>query len=135
MVISSRIHDVGVIMDLATHDLDIMRFLTHSEAVRAIAETGRQVHPSYEDMFAGMVRFASGAWRAGDQPAHPRKDRELYVTGERGMFYVDAITQDLRFSENAETNGDDWAALSLLRWVKEGPETKPSAKENRCILS
>ncbi len=31
----SRIHDVGVIMDLATHDLDIMRFLTHSEAVTA----------------------------------------------------------------------------------------------------
>ncbi len=26
--------------------------------------------------------------------------------------------------ENAETNGDDWATLSLLARVKRGPETK-----------
>ncbi len=121
----SRIHDVGVIMDLATHDLDIMRYLTRSEAIRVIAEVGRQVHPSYEDMFAGMVRFANGALGVLEiNWLTPRKIRELYVTGERGMFYVDYITQDLRFCENAETNGDDWAALSLLRGVKEGPETK-----------
>src|SRR5690606_8441077 len=34
----ARINDVGVIMDLATHDLDIMRYLTGSEVVRAYGE-------------------------------------------------------------------------------------------------
>jgi predicted dehydrogenase len=121
----SRIHDVGVVMDLATHDLDIMRYLTGSEAVHVVAEVGRHVHPAYEDMFAGMVRFANGALGVLEiNWLTPRKIRELYVTGERGMFHVDYITQDLRFCENAETNGDDWAPLSLLRGVKEGPETK-----------
>jgi UDP-N-acetylglucosamine 3-dehydrogenase len=50
----------------------------------------------------------------------PTKIRELYVTGERGMFRVDYITQDLCFYENAETNGDRWSTISLLRGVSEG---------------
>jgi predicted dehydrogenase len=36
------------------------------------------------------------------------------------MFRVNYITQDLCFFENAETNGSDWPALSLLRGVSEG---------------
>jgi UDP-N-acetylglucosamine 3-dehydrogenase len=121
----ARISDVGVIMDLATHDIDIMRYLTRSEALRVFAETRHVVHPAYEDMFVGTVRFANDVvgmleinWLT------PRKIRELTVTGERGMFCVDYITQDLRFCENAEVGGDDWAPISLLRGVREGPETR-----------
>lgn len=121
----NRIHDVGVIMDLATHDLDIMRYLTHSEATRVFAEVRREVHPTFEDMFAGTVRFADGTLGVLEiNWLTPTKIRELYVTGERGMFHVNYITQDLRFCENAEANGDDWAALSLLRGVKEGSEIR-----------
>ena len=116
-----RILDVGVVLDLATHDLDIMRFLTGSEAVRVYAETKRELHTIHEDMFAGMVRFGNDTlglleinWLT------PTKIRELYVTGERGMFRVNYITQDLCFYENAETNGNEWMAISLLRGVTEG---------------
>jgi predicted dehydrogenase len=83
------------------------------------------VNPRFEDMFAGTVRFADGTLGVLEiNWLTPRKIRELFVTGERGMFCVDYITQDLRFCENAETTGDDWVALSLIRGVKEGPETK-----------
>lgn len=121
----SRINDVGVIMDLATHDLDIMRFLTRSDAMRVYAEVRNEFNPTFEDLFAGTVRFADGTLGVLEiNWLTPTKIRELYVTGERGMFCVDYITQDLLFCENAETNGEDWAPLSLLRGVKEGSQTK-----------
>ena len=121
----ARVHDVGVVMDLATHDLDIMRYLTDSEAIRLYAETRRELHPAHEDLFAGMVRFANGILGTLEiNWLTPTKIREVYVTGERGMYSVDYITQDLRFFENADTNGDDWATMHLLRGVTEGSVTK-----------
>jgi predicted dehydrogenase len=104
-----RIQDVGVVMDLATHDLDIMRFITGSEALRVYAEIKSELGTANEDLFAGILRFGNEIvglleinWLT------PTKIRELYVTGERGMFRVNYITQDLCFFENAETNGSDW---------------------------
>jgi UDP-N-acetylglucosamine 3-dehydrogenase len=117
----SRIQDVGVVMDLATHDLDIMRYLTGSEVIRVYSEIKRELHTSQEDLFAGILRFEDGTigileinWLT------PTKIRELYVTGERGMYRVNYITQDLCFFENAESNGSNWSTLSLLRGVSEG---------------
>ena len=122
-------------MDLATHDLDIMRYLTGSEAIRAYAETRRELHPVHEDLFAGMLRFADGTLGTLEiNWLTPTKIREIYVTGERGMYSVNYITQDLRFFENAETNGDDWAAMHLLRGVTEGSVIKlPSINENLSV--
>jgi len=102
-----RIRDVGVVMDLATHDLDIMRYLTGSEVIRVFAEAKQELHASQEDLFAGILRFENDMlgmleinWLT------PAKIRELFVTGERGMFRVDYLTQDLYFYENAATNGN-----------------------------
>jgi predicted dehydrogenase len=50
----------------------------------------------------------------------PTKIRELTVTGERGMFLVDHLTQDLYFYENAEAYDERWGTISLLRGVSEG---------------
>lgn len=121
----SRIRDVGVVMDLATHDLDIMRYLLGHEAIRACAETRREVHDSYEDLFVGVVRFDDKTvglleinWLT------PTKIRKLYVTGEYGMFRVNYITQDLCFYENARTREHDWSPLSLHRGVSEGAKVR-----------
>ena len=116
-----RIQDVGVITDLATHDLDIMRYLTGSEVIRVYAEARRELHTFHEDLFAGMLRFENGTiglleinWLT------PTKIRELFVTGEKGMFRVDYITQDLFFYENAVTNSSDWLAANPMRGVSVG---------------
>lgn len=116
-----RVVDVGVVIDLAVHDLDIMRYITGAEVVRAYAETERRIHSTREDLLTGLVRLSDGTlgtltinWLT------PTKIRELYVTGERGMFRVDYLTQDLFFYENATVVDGDWDTLRVLRGVSEG---------------
>jgi predicted dehydrogenase len=120
-----RIRDVGVVIDLATHDLDLMRFLTGSEIVRVYAETRRKVHTTREDMVSGMLRLADGCvgllqinWLT------PTKIRQMTVTGERGMFRADYLTQDLVFHENAEASAHSWEQITMLRGVSEGAMVK-----------
>ena len=126
----AHIQDVSVVMDLAPHDLDIMRYLTCSEVTRIHSETKRILHKSQDDLFAGLIRFENGClgmleinWLT------PTKIRELFITGERGMFQVNYITQDLYFYENAATNGQGWATISLLRGVSEGMVVKYPIKK------
>ncbi len=117
----SRVRDVGVIVDLAPHDLDIMRYITGKEACRLYAETQQEIHTAHEDLFSGLVRFEDDVlgvlninWLT------PTKIREITVTGQRGMFLANLLTQDLYFYENAQAGGLKWNHLSLLRGVGEG---------------
>jgi len=117
----ARIQDVGVVIDLATHDLDMIRYLTGQEVVRVYAETEQEIHSEHEDLLIGTVRLADGTIGVLDiNWLTPTKVRELTVTGERGMFRVDHLMQDLYFYENAETDSERWSAISLLRGVSEG---------------
>lgn len=116
-----RVRDVGVVIDLAVHDLDVMYYLTGSEVVRVYAETERRIHSSREDLLTGLVRLADGT--VGSLAINwltPTKIRELFVTGQCGMFRVDYLTQDLYFYENASANGNGWETLHMLRGVSEG---------------
>jgi UDP-N-acetylglucosamine 3-dehydrogenase len=117
----ARIRDVGVVIDLAVHDLDIIRYISESEVVRVSAETDHQLHPDHEDTLSGLLRLSNGTigtlainWLT------PTKIRELSVTGDRGMFRVDYLTQDLYFYENATTTGPEWETLRMLRGISEG---------------
>lgn len=117
----ARVRDVGVVIDLAVHDLDIMRYVTETEIVRVYAETQRRIHSKHEDLLSGVVRMEDGT--VGTLSTNwltPTKIRELYVTGERGMFRVDYLTQDLYFFENATAQGASWETLRMLRGVSEG---------------
>jgi predicted dehydrogenase len=117
----ARVRDVGVVIDLAVHDLDVMRYVSGSEIVRVYAETERRIHSTREDLLTGLVRLADGT--VGTLTINwltPTKIRELYVTGECGMFRVDYLTQDLYFFENATAGADGWEALHVLRGVSEG---------------
>jgi predicted dehydrogenase len=121
----ARIQDVGVVLDLATHDLDIMHYLTGSLPSRIYAETMRQIHSSNEDLFSGMVRFSNDVLGVLEiNWLTPSKIRELYVTGERGLFLANYLTQDLYFYENGDTAGTPWSTLSMLRGVTEGTMTR-----------
>jgi UDP-N-acetylglucosamine 3-dehydrogenase len=117
----ARVEDVGVVIDLAVHDIDIMRYVSESEITRVYAETARRIHGRGEDMLTGLLRLGDGSigtlivnWLT------PAKIRELFVTGERGMYRVDYITQDLYFYENAVAQEEEWETLGVLRGVSEG---------------
>jgi len=117
----ARIRDVGVVVDLAPHDLDVMRFLIGADPVRVYAETERRIHTAHEDLMLGMLRFPDGVigtleinWLT------PTKVREVLVLGERGMLRADDLTQDLYFFENSQANGELWGGLRQIKGVSEG---------------
>jgi len=117
----ARIRDVGVVVDLAPHDVDLMRFLVGADPVRIYAETEQRIHTDHEDLLWGVLRFADGV--TGSLEINwltPTKVRETLVLGERGMFRVDDLTQDLYFYENAHAKDVQWTALQALKGVSEG---------------
>jgi len=100
----ARIRDVGVVIDLATHDIDISRYLLGSEPNRIYAETARRIHTDHEDMLSALLRFENNALVQLDVNwLTPTKIRELTLTGECGMFHVNYLTQELSFFENNVT--------------------------------
>jgi predicted dehydrogenase len=115
-----RISDVGVVMDLATHDIDLTSWVTGLEytsvAARTVCRSGRR----YEDMVAVVGQLAAGAmvshlvnWLS------PLKERSTVVTGERGCFVADTLTADLTFYANAAID-NEWEALRAFRGVSSG---------------
>jgi len=121
----SRINDVGVVLDLAVHDLDLVRFITGDEVAELSATTARRLHATHEDFLRCTLRLAHGAigtltidWLT------PTKIREVLVTGERGMFRVDLLTQDLYFFENSAAPAMDWGSMEILRGINEGSMTR-----------
>jgi predicted dehydrogenase len=116
----ARIRDVGVVIDLATHDLDVMCNLVDSEVDRVYGETAQRIHTEHEDLLNALLKFDSGAvgvlqvnWLT------PTKIRELSVLGERGLFVVDYLTQELTHFKNADVEAGR-EALPNLRSVSEG---------------
>ncbi len=115
-----RVQDMGVVIDLAAHDLDVMLYLLEEEVERVYAETARWVHARHEDLLAGLLYFRNGTLGLLDiNRLTPTKIRELAVTGEKGMFLVNYLTQDLYFYENTYTAGN-WDSLGVLKGVGEG---------------
>ncbi len=104
-----RIIDVGVTIDLAVHDIDIIMHLNKSKIKRLYAETGQRIHASHEDMLNALIKFENSTTGViNTNWLTPKKVRELYVTGEKGMFVAKYLTQDLYFYKNqfAEKNVD-----------------------------
>jgi UDP-N-acetylglucosamine 3-dehydrogenase len=95
-----RERDVGVVHDLATHDLDVFRYLVGDiESVRAETQSG--IKTTHEDALSAVVRFAGGAVGSLDVNwLSPVKTRELRVLCERGEYRLDYITQALSFHES-----------------------------------
>jgi predicted dehydrogenase len=116
----SRIGDVGVVLDLATHDMDILRYLTAAEINRMHVELGRHLHSHHEDMISAILRFDNGIVGMLDiNWLTPTKIRELSVVGERGMLVANYLTQDLYFYENDWCQDKHWPELAQMG-VSEG---------------
>ncbi|HEX2053871.1 MAG TPA: Gfo/Idh/MocA family oxidoreductase [Actinomycetota bacterium] len=120
----TRIGDVGVILDLATHDIDVIRHLLGSHVERGFAETQRRAHASCEDLVTALLRFENGVIGVLDVNwLTPTKVRELAILGERGMYVVDYLTQDLFWYQNAHEGGG-WEVLTTFRGAWEGDMVK-----------
>ena len=98
----ARIRDVGVTIDLATHDVDILSWIAGERPRRVYAETAQRIHADHEDLLFGLLSFPSGATGFLDVNwLTPTKRRQLVVVGEEGMFELDYLTQRLTFTKQA----------------------------------
>jgi UDP-N-acetylglucosamine 3-dehydrogenase len=120
----ARIQDVGVILDLATHDIDAMHFITGSRVIRSFAEVAQKAHKSCEDMVSGLMRFESGQIGVLDVSwLSPYKLRELSVVGEGGVYVADYLSQDLRWYKNGVVN-TTWEQATHFSGAVEGDMIK-----------
>ncbi|NUR86833.1 MAG: Gfo/Idh/MocA family oxidoreductase [Nonomuraea sp.] len=116
-----RISDVGVVKDLATHDIDLTSWVTgqsySSVSAQAVSKSGRP----HEDMVAIVGRL-SGTTMVNHLVSwlSPLKERSTTVTGERGCFVADTLTADLTFYANGVRATTEWEALRAFRGVSEG---------------
>jgi predicted dehydrogenase len=133
----ARIRDVGVVVDLGPHDIDVMRYLVGSEPVRLYAETERRIHTEHEDLFSGIMKFANGVVGVLDiNWLTPTKQRSLTVTGERGMYLADYIAQDLVLFANSDAV-ETWErprADTTVTSVSEGEMTRYSIRRQEPLV-
>jgi predicted dehydrogenase len=116
----SRIADVGVIKDLATHDIDSTAWVSRSSYVSVSARTTHKSGRPHEDMVAAVCDLANGIitnhlvnWLT------PFKERLTIVIGERGALVADTLTADLTFYANASV-ATQWDSVAAFRGVSEG---------------
>lgn len=94
-----RIRDVGVAVDLATHDVDVICHLLGERPVRVYAEMTHDAQTEHEDLLYGLLTFPGGALGQLDVNwLTPEKQRRVVVLGEEGMFQVDYLSQSLSFT-------------------------------------
>lgn len=120
----ARIADVGVGMDLASHDIDLTAWVAQSDYKTVYAQTTFKSGREYEDMIALTGRLANGVivnhlinWLS------PMKERVTVVTGDRGTYIADTATGDLTFHANG-TIAFEWDSVSSFRGVSEGDVTR-----------
>ncbi len=129
-----RVEDVGVVVDLATHELNLLEYLTGSQVESVYAETEREIHATHEDLLTGILKFRDGTIGILDVNwLTPTKIRELSLIGEKGMFCVNYLTQDLDFYENDFRNGH-WEDLAIMG-VSEGRKIRYNIRRKEPLLA
>lgn len=99
---TGRAYDVSAVIDLATHDIDIMQYLLDDKPARVFAETDSRAHKR-EDLMSALIRFKNGSIGLVEVSwLHPTKIRTLSVLGENGMYVANYLTQELLFYRQNE---------------------------------
>lgn len=120
----NRIADVGVVKDLATHDIDLTAWVIQSPYARVSAHTAHKSGREHEDLISITAQM-----RDGTVASHlvnwlsPLKERMTIVTGERGTFVADTLQGDLTFHENGLV-ATEWDQVATFRGVTEGNSTR-----------
>jgi UDP-N-acetylglucosamine 3-dehydrogenase len=115
-----RIADVGVVKDLATHDIDLTAWVAQQAYAAVSACTAHQSGREHEDLVAVVGRLVDGTvtnhlvnWLS------PLKERVTVITGEKGAFIADTLSADLTFYANG-TVATEWDSIAKFRGVSEG---------------
>ncbi|MDC4232633.1 Gfo/Idh/MocA family oxidoreductase [Actinomyces sp. B33] len=120
----ARISDVGVVKDLATHDVDLAAWVAGAPYESVYAQTALRSGREHEDLLVASGRLANGVlvnhlvnWMS------PFKERTTVVTGARGALVADTAMGDLTFYENGDMPVL-WDQIAAFRGVSEGVVTR-----------
>ncbi len=129
-----RIADVGVIKDLASHDIDLTVWVAQSAYRSISARTAHRSGRDHEDMVAATGLLANGIitnhlvnWLS------PLKVRTTTVTGEKGALVADTANADLTFYANG-TFLTEWESLTSFRGVTEGDSIRYALAKREPLL-
>jgi predicted dehydrogenase len=129
-----RVRDVGVVKDLATHDLDLVRWLGGAPVERVAAQTQHRMGRPHEDLVFATGRLANEvSFNCVVDWLSPTKVRRMSILGERGMLVADTLTADLTFFENGDV-ASEWATAQTLRGVSEGDSTRYALSRREPLL-
>ena len=84
-----RIRDVGIILDLGVHDIDVISYLYDSKVTEVYSIAGKDIH-SQEDHASAILKFEGNL--SGIVETNwltPHKTREMTVVGIGGVAYLD----------------------------------------------
>jgi UDP-N-acetylglucosamine 3-dehydrogenase len=130
-----RIRDVGVVKDLATHDLDLVRWLGGAPVQRVAAQTQHRMGREHEDLVLVTGRLDNDrSFNCQVDWLTPTKVRRTRVLGERGVLVADTLTADLSFFANADVSTRGWPAMQAMRGVAEGDMTRYALERREPLM-
>ena len=93
---SGRVKDVGVAKDLASHDIDLVGWLSGSKYTSLDSRTLNPMGKTHEDVLVAVGTLASGALVSHQVNwVSPMKERLTSVLGENGLLVADTLSQEL----------------------------------------
>lgn len=99
-----RCLDVGVVMDLMIHDLDLVLSLTDDSAVKSVSASGLAVISNHEDLAEARIEFESGlVANLKASRVSPTAARQMQVFGSNGFADIDFGTPSLSLVRPCES--------------------------------
>ena len=135
-----RVQDVGVVKDLATHDIDIVTWIGGAAFAEVKGQLAHKMGRPHEDLVVAVGRLENNVVASMNVNwLTPVKRRSVSALGEKGALVADMLTGDLRFYANADIDSE-WDQLAQLRGVSEGdmiqyafPKREPLAVEHEAF--
>ena len=113
-----RVKDVGVIFDLAIHDLDILRYLANCDFKDIKAIGGSIEYPDKEDHVNVLVHFENGISAICEASwLSPLKVRKLSITCSKAYVELDYMDQSVKIYSsiiNSDNGSNLWKLESEI---------------------
>lgn len=137
-----RIRDVGVILDIGVHDIDIISYLYGMKVNQVYAVAGSDIH-SFEDHASIHLRLNHAySGLVETNWLTPHKIRQLTAVGLKGVAYLDYLEQSV------ELHDEGWIRKArvekaeplkkelshFIRCTRDGTCPKPSGEEGKHAL-
>jgi predicted dehydrogenase len=130
-----RIADVGVVKDLATHDIDLTSWLCSKPYTRISAFAAHKSGRPHEDLIttSGLLENSIVVNHVVNWLS-PLKERKVTIIGERGAFIIDTLKSELTIYKNGEFEVSQ-KELAHFKGVTQGDIYTPAFFREEPLLS